>query len=388
MHRVYICGDIRFPRGGAGSNYVQYLGLALMDAGYDVHVVSTINPEFKENNYKGMLLHAFEYKKIKLIRFLDYHIGAQFRIKSILMNECLDENDIIILYSHNLFLGYILHSFAKCHRVKIGASVVEYFSEADFARGRHDYEYKMDKCLNTKILTKYDFLLPISHYIRKKFMPTVEKQLVLPIMADPYEFNYQEKAHVQARKYVFPANGRMKDALSNMVIAINDVLKDNQTLDVEFHFCGIKIDKILDILSMENSENLDQRIVIHSWMKYEELVELYQKMDFLLLAREVNEMTKANFPSKVPELMTYGVIPVVSKVGDYTKIYLHDEENSFVFEGCTVPDIRGAIERTFKMDPSKLSTISLNARKTVENEFSYKVWSNKLKIFLDQCLQS
>ena len=60
MHRVYICGDIRFPRGGAGSNYVQYLGLALMEAGYEVHVVSTVNPEFQGDTYKGMKLHAFE----------------------------------------------------------------------------------------------------------------------------------------------------------------------------------------------------------------------------------------------------------------------------------------------------------------------------------------
>ena len=383
MHRVYICGDIRFPRGGAGSNYVQYLGLALMEAGYEVHVVSTVNPEFQGDTYKGMKLHAFEYKKIKYARFLDYHIGAQLRIKSILKKEHLDKNDIIILYSHSMVLGYVLHSFANQRCLKIGASVVEYFSEADFARGKHDYAYKMDKCLNTKILTKYDFLLPISHYIQQKFVPTVEKQLVLPIMADPYEFTYQAKVYDQTRKYIFPANGKMKDALSNMVVAINNVLMVNPTLDVEFHFCGVKTDRILEILSVENTTRLDPRIIVHNWLKYEELIALYQKMDFLLLARETNEMTKANFPSKVPELMTYGVIPVVSRVGDYTAIYLHDGENSFVFDGCTVPEIRNVINRTLEKDIVELKTISSKARKTVEEKFSYKVWAHRLKVFLE-----
>lgn len=50
-------------------------------------------------------------------------------------------------------------------------------------------------------------------------------------------------------------------------------------------------------------------------MKYGELIGLYQEMHFLLLARGVSQMTLANFPSKVPETMCFGIVPIVSEVG-------------------------------------------------------------------------
>ena len=48
MNRVFICGAFNFPRGGAASNYVQYLGMALKECGYQVHIVSTKNKEYRE----------------------------------------------------------------------------------------------------------------------------------------------------------------------------------------------------------------------------------------------------------------------------------------------------------------------------------------------------
>lgn len=41
-------------------------------------------------------------------------------------------------------------------------------------------------------------------------------------------------------------------------------------------------------------------------------------MCFMLLARTTSFMTIANFSSKVPEVMSYGIVPIANKVGDYT----------------------------------------------------------------------
>ena len=80
--------------------------------------------------------------------------------------------------------------------------------------------------------------------------------------------------------------------------------------------------------SEEALNKLSGVLVFHGRLEYAELLELYQNMDYLFLAREKNIITESNFPSKVPEMLVYGVIPVCSDVGDYTKLYLRTGENA------------------------------------------------------------
>lgn len=108
-------------------------------------------------------------------------------------------------------------------------------------------------------------------------------------------------------------------------------------------------------------------------MEYDELVKLYQQMHFLILARDINEMTKANFPSKVPELMCYGVIPIVSRVGDYTKYYLVSDRNSIIMDGCSKEVIKEAIKRCLQMSCESINNMSRNARETAEEKFG--IWT-------------
>lgn len=377
MHRVFICGAFNFPRGGAASNYIQYFGMALRDCGYEVHVVTTRNREYVGAEYKGMIIDAAEYRSGKIRHYLDFKTGAQKVILNELKQFEVGENDIVIVYSHNLWLHEAVQNHCKKNQIRVGAVVVEYFSENDLKK---KWEYKKYDKLTKKILPDYDFLFPISTYIEKKLTGGSARQMVLPIMADPFEYEYHEKQFGSTKKFIFPAKGMMKDALENMLLAIGQVLQD-QTLNVEFHFCGVKETVLRETLKVSNSESLDRRIVVHGWLEYDELVELYQEMQFLLLAREVNEMTKANFPSKVPELLCYGVIPIASRVGDYTKYYLNDN-NSIIIDGCDVKNIYDAIYKTFALSEERMRGLSASARETAEKAFNYRCWRLKLEKFL------
>ena len=90
-------------------------------------------------------------------------------------------------------------------------------------------------------------------------------------------------------------------------------------------------------------------------------------------------MTLSNFPSKVPEVMTYGVVPVVSRVGDYTKYYLKDGVNSVVFEGCDANSCAKAIRRAISFSKEEYIEISSKARECVEKKFDYHNWTKKIK---------
>ena len=141
--------------------------------------------------------------------------------------------------------------------------------------------------------------------------------------------------------------------------------------------------KLKNIWSPHEYDSLKDMLIVHKWMHYEELIELYQSMHFLVLAREENQMTLANFPSKVPEVMCYGVVPIVSRVGDYTKYYLEDNVNSLIFDGCTIDLCLEKIRKALSMTEGEIADLSLKARECAENKFDYRNWVGKIHYALE-----
>lgn len=82
---------------------------------------------------------------------------------------------------------------------------------------------------------------------------------------------------------------------------------------LDFPLSDIAQEKRIYVMGAE-WEYLKSHTIIHDWLGHGELIALYQKMHFLVIARNVCQRTLANFPSKVPEVMSLGIVPVVSDV--------------------------------------------------------------------------
>ena len=174
----------------------------------------------------------------------------------------------------------------------------------------------------------------------------------------------------------------MKDALTEMLQAFSVLsLEDLQRL--EFHICGISrvANQIVQETNLERF--LDKSIFIHDWMPYEKLVELYQKANFMLLARSTSRMTLANFPSKIPETLSYGIIPICSRVGDYTTLYLKDGINSLIMDGCDKNTIAVGIKRALQMSDIEIGDCSDRCRNTAEEQFDYRRWIEPMNDFFE-----
>ena len=169
-----------------------------------------------------------------------------------------------------------------------------------------------------------------------------------------------------------------------MVHAIQKVNNENNE-KIRFHITGCSENqiKISGDFTDEEWDDLKQSVCIHPWMDYEKLIKLYWDMDFFLLARHKNRVTLANFPSKVPELMTCGVIPIVSDVGDYTQLYVQDGQNGIVFQNCSLEECAAAIERAVKLTDDEKHVLSCNAQTMVRDKLDYHVWGEKIKGFLE-----
>lgn len=114
-------------------------------------------------------------------------------------------------------------------------------------------------------------------------------------------------------------------------------------------------------------------------MDYEDLVRLYTQIHFLLLVRSTSRMTLANFPSKVPEVMCYGVVPIVSKVGDYTEYYLKDNINSIFVSGDSLEESLQSVRKALELSETEYITLSKNAIQCAKAKFDYHVWAKPLQ---------
>lgn len=387
MRTVYFLSCEDFPRSGAVSNYIQYFVCALAEAGYTVKLIvrkSSANYAYFNNlsyvrNGRIEIVELPKKQKSdgkltqirnewKYLKNLYQIIDAQHAGKDCLM----------ITYISLIWYLLPIMYLKKKKGYKLAACPVEHFPREHF-RGRHGWiNYKIYSLYYNHYLPSTDMCFAISSCIKESIECQGGKAEVIPIMADTGEYATKQKEFRGKYNVIFPANGMMKDSLREMLDAVAE-LDDLLSSRMEFHICGVGKSDVMRLLQEHATDSLLDRIHLHDWMEYDELVLLYQSMHYMLLARPVNLMTESNFPSKVPEVMTHGVVPIASDVGDYTKYYLRDGENSIVFQGCDKECCKKALIRALQTPYADYLQLSANARLCAEKSFDFHNWSDKLR---------
>lgn len=373
--RIVICGLFKYPRGNACANYMQYLSDALQLAGYEVTLICCVNKEYaqtKEFTYHGAkVMEIMHQGPVHLFNRLMNGKLFKLRFYHLLKSLKLTSNDLVITSDSAIFVEPIL-TLRKLNGFRVCGYLLEWFP-----REHYDSKKKADKAERCfRKCGSFDLLFPISHHIADQFEEDPTRVLVLPIMADTSEYPFIPKEK-KPYEFILPAMGMMKDALDSMMLALSD-LSDAELASFKFHITGVKRETVKGILG-EDWLRVENTLIFHSWMKYEELIALYRRCHYLFLARDVNQMTLSNFPSKVPETMTHGIVPVCSDVGDYTKYYLTDSVDSLIFKGCSREVCATALRRALAVSEEQYHCLSRNARNCVEKRFDYHNWVDALQ---------
>ena len=388
--RAFICARQDFPRGSAGANYIQYLAMAFNEMGYTSIVISsgrydacTYNVERKTYEYNGIELYIPFKAKNKIIRHFEYMYANQFVFTNALKKYKLNSNDIVVSYLTDKNTLERIREFAYKRKAISIACIVEWLSRDVFSSDK-SYQRYCDTVAN--YVPKYDIVLPISSFIRSKYESKNCNILTLPIMADVSEYEYKDKRCENEINIIFPANGKMKDSIDQMLLGVDKALRESNR-KIKFHITNFNEEKLKTLIvdyPEDTKESIVSFVKCYSWLEYDELISLYQTMDFLLLARKTEQMSLANFPSKVPEAMTYGVIPIVSDVGDYTKYYLKDGYDSIIFSGYDSQACVEAVKRVLELSDSEIHEMRVNARHTAENRFDYHSWTQALNNVIER----
>lgn len=386
MRRVFVIRDTRFPRGDAISNYLQYLMRALQLAGYEAYLLTNLNREFIRETaplikWNGISVCPISPSSNAFVRRVQYKLGLLFERMSVLKRFDIGASDVVIILGEGKPFLLRLLDMRKKRGFKVIGAPVELFEEKDFPKKRRKWQYWQYQDVMEHVYPRFDALMPISTYIEAHYKEKGVKTFCVPIMADCEEYALPEK-NMDKIRFIIPANGKMKDDLCGMVRCFLH-LSQEERKNIELHLCGVSQETLRGILSGREYECLQPMLTVHSWMVYDELIDLYKQMHFLLLSRGVSQMTLANFPSKVPEVMNMGIVPIVSDVGDYTKYYLEDGKNSIFIFGSGEQACYEAVQKALKLFPKQFKELSKNARRCVEERFDYHVWAPVIREMIE-----
>lgn len=382
MNRFFILAVRGFPRGGPAANYVQYLAQALSVESNKVIVLGIgTNREEDEQNHK-YYYRNIEYNNGVINNSLVERLGgynAQ-HLNSSVEKYCINEDDYAIIYGTNFFLlKWAVNNFQLSH---IAVCQVEKYQPYQFKFGRINPRFMLHR-YTTKLLQKRKIkVLPISSNIAGDYP---DNSMILPIMSDPYEYGWHSRVtQGGVRRFIYPGIKAtdFEDDIPTLLQALEQLsLQEKEMLEI--HFTGITREQFIKRYPVHNKFE-DLNVMFHGWLKYSELIELYKEMDYMLLVRKINETTKANFPSKIPELMSFGVIPICTRVGDYTQHYLQDGVDSIHIKTTHLKDCIDAIRKAIYLEKETQEKMSNAARRLSIERFFYQKWSTTLIQFLTE----
>ena len=383
--RLFILSSCYYPRGGAVANYLQYLAMSAKEAGYYPTIIAQLNPEFAEelelhnNTYQGIRVLGLTVSENKILRHISAKRDMVEQKEAILVREKIGNKDIVyVLGADKDVFGHLLRLRKKYH-FRLTAGVLELFEEKDFECRFCHYYYQRYWYTISNLIPRCDMVFPISTFIKDFYKSKGTSTFIIPPLTEVRDETSKEQLPY---KFILPAKGKMKDNLESMICAFLN-LSDQELSRVELHLCGISEEKLRSVVNKQEWNRLEKIVIIHKWMKYDELEKLYKEMHYLLLARDICQMNLANFPSKVPETMAYGIVPIASRVGDYTELYLRDGENSFIIEGSKVEQVTEAVHKAISISYDEYKNMSKEARGCVYKCFDYRTFSVQLKDVLD-----
>lgn len=378
---VYIADRI-IPNGNAGGvrvNYISrlfdYLGCSttVISFNNDKKFVGLKNIEYLEIPMKsGYLLFLYKY-------FLaGFYATFLFR-KSITFNKKLDI--CLIIYSTNIFFVFPIFCYAKFLNLKIYFDVVENFHSARYKLGIFSPKFLLFKLLFKYVYSSGDGIFGISKEVIKFFKKKGLKTIILPPL---FELN---KDHLKKKKLnlgvnlIYSGSPFGKEDLNLMIRALAGLSLDSRKKLV-FNLSGVSKQKFIDFCGKNDIDfaHISTMLKFHNWLSEKDLHKLYDESHFLFFLRKDDLTNRSNFPMKLIEMLSFGIPPILSNVGDYGDIIKHQINGFIIPEN----DLRNAIkhlEIISKMNNQEYSAMQMNALK-LGNKYDYRTYGkfNKQEI--------
>jgi len=377
--KLIIIGDLKFPNGSASSNYVQNLIKVFIELKYRIIVFSTKSSSYFVND-NNITFYALPDLGGGIKRFLNLHLTFFPKIRQELRNIQINKSDILLSYAITPSINKFVLKLKKSYRVKAIAPVVEWFTFKRYKYFFLNFHWITFAYTFYLLYKKFDILYSISSKIHKHFKKLNCNSFIVPFLTDSYgEMNIQKK-ETNTFKIIVSGTIGEKTSVLNLLNSLVELPNELNTINkIEVHFTKISLKNLKVYFDSNSLDKLSPFLRFHSNLSYSKYTNLLRESHFLYLVRETKFETQANFPSKGPESMTYGLVPIVTKLGDFEKNYLDAGHNSITIDSNDTNNhliILNYILNLYWKDYLKLSN---NAKVDISNNLNYNNWVNNIE---------
>lgn len=275
---------------------------------------------------------------------LRYNVNAVFALtKEFLVEENLDSIETIVYYgspSLALYIGKLI-SFAHKHNIKVVTDVVDWLS-INTGNLAFDLFKKADMYIEKAVFNKKaDGAIVISSFLQEYYQSKIDSIIIVPPLtwrtAVPKTKVNMVPVIVYAG-YPFRKNNKsgssntMKDRLDFAIDYLYEAFQKGT--EFKFDIYGLNQSDYLTHVPADKTklEELGPHIQFHGKVTMEEVNTALLNADYTILIRDVNRMTSAGFPTKVPESISTGIPVITTRTSDIEK-YTIEGENIFFLDG-------------------------------------------------------
>lgn len=402
MIRIAIVGLLPFPEGGAPTSRLRSISLGLMEAGTQVKVFAFQSAENLEHLEEKISWHGIDcslYKTSSNAFKSQHNITFQqilkfFGGKRILLDgfnrmfpkiEYLCKNnliDAVIFYNQDSEFAIKLIQICKKYNIKYFQLFAELQLLQDITIGLIPYWFRQQIHIR-KIPSLSNGNIVITSYLQKICMKNgANSTLIIPAITNteiPINSITSKTTSNKTFTFTYSGMGGRRDNIS-LIIDAASILK-NANYSFKILLIGLN-EKIMENISIYVRKlGLENFIEINGWVSDSVLWRTYQKSDAFLLLRTNDQSSKACFPTRLPEYLTYGKPVILSAVGDFL-LYFNDMENALFVNSNNAREVSKKMALLIE-DHELGIRIGKNGRELVNEVFHYRVQGKKLYEYIN-----
>lgn len=385
MKRAVIVTENQYPCEDAGAIRQHATAKLLVELGYSVIVLGY----GKSTSQKVKVFDGVEYisfrpkSKNKYVRAF-YRATASNRMMTFLKRNCKNADLILVA-------DVFANTFKMINKYSNGKSIllihdsVEWFSPEQFKKAERAYGYKIRDNINRNLVGKGWRVMAISTYLEEHFSKQCDKVVRIPVIMDmnSIECNLKVDETYPKIKFAYVGSPGKKDYLKNIVEGF-ELLSKEMLEKIELHIVGVNEDQLVSMCDVNQTSIKKLRGVLfaHGRVPHDKAIGFVREADYTVLLRDSSlRYAKAGFPTKVVESLASGTPPICNLSSDLG-IYLVDKENAFVANSFTPKDIKETLEKAIETPISERIQMRIAARKTAEEKFDYRKYTEQLSILI------
>ena len=378
MKKLLIITDLSFPQGSAMASRIKSFCYLFNDIGYDVHVISGKLEGENVIYNKTINEDAYSYEIVKSNR--SYRMQSYFGNENLtkVVDEYLKVNVVDLVFMTSLNANFVkVFNILKKYNKKIILEQCEWYDPSSFTLGKYDFRYLRFINNIKKEYIKVDGVISISRLLNDYYLNKKCKTIRIPsiLNIDNKPCNFETKNNKINLVYTGNAS-KSKELIEPILIALNS--KNEYYDKFEFNIYGLNKKQLFDKVS--DKSLIKDNIIAHGNVVQDKIEGILLEADYQIFIRPNRRSSNAGFPTKLAESMAVGTPVISNDTGDIC-LYLKDGVNGYVCKGINPQDICDVFDRIIKEE--NYCDLRKNARKTAEDYFDYKKYTNVMKDFID-----